>query len=285
MLAAATAGGRPPLRPRLLARRARAEAVAVRRVQGPRGGAGRTAPASTGRSSARPRSTAPATSETLELFRMAKLGLMLMPPRGRLSLIHVDDLARLLLALAEPAAPSGILIEADDGKPRGWTHREFAAGARHRGRQEAGDRLRPRRPAPPRRPRRPADARPQGQADRRPRRLFLATTTGWSSPSARCPPELWQPADRDTARASPEPPPGTARRAGCSVFAEVRCYRRDSGACARQWHWTRRAPCAVRARRAVQPGFHRRVVDIFSSSGCSSIFILARHGGGEEAGA
>ena len=68
----------------------------------------------------------PGDKETLELFRMARLGLMLMPPRGRLSLIHVDDLARLLLALAGPSAPSGILIEADDGKPRGWTHREFA---------------------------------------------------------------------------------------------------------------------------------------------------------------
>ena len=68
----------------------------------------------------------PGDKETLELFRMAKLGLMMMPPRGRLSLIHVDDLARLLLALAGPSAPSGILIEADDGKPRGWSHREFA---------------------------------------------------------------------------------------------------------------------------------------------------------------
>ena len=68
----------------------------------------------------------PGDKETLELFRMAKLGLMLMPPRGRLSLIHVDDLSRLLLVLAEPSAPSSILIEADDGKPKGWTHREFA---------------------------------------------------------------------------------------------------------------------------------------------------------------
>jgi nucleoside-diphosphate-sugar epimerase len=64
--------------------------------------------------------------ETLELFRMAKLGLMLMPPRGRLSLIHVDDLARLLIALAGPAAPSSILIEADDGRAGGWTHGQFA---------------------------------------------------------------------------------------------------------------------------------------------------------------
>lgn len=68
----------------------------------------------------------PGDRETLELFRMAKLGLMLMPPRGHVSLIHVDDLARLLLSLAGPAAPSNILIEADDGKPGGWTHRQFA---------------------------------------------------------------------------------------------------------------------------------------------------------------
>jgi len=68
----------------------------------------------------------PGDKETLELFRMAKLGLMLMPPKGRVSVIHADDLARLLIALAGPAAPSNILIEADDGKPAGWTHREFA---------------------------------------------------------------------------------------------------------------------------------------------------------------
>ena len=68
----------------------------------------------------------PGDKETLELFRMAKLGLMLMPPKGRVSVIHADDLARLLLALAGPSVPSNILIEADDGKPGGWTHREFA---------------------------------------------------------------------------------------------------------------------------------------------------------------
>lgn len=68
----------------------------------------------------------PGDRETLELFRMAKLGLMLMPPKGRLSLIHVDDLARLLLALAAPETPSSVLVEPDDGKPGGWTHRDFA---------------------------------------------------------------------------------------------------------------------------------------------------------------
>jgi nucleoside-diphosphate-sugar epimerase len=69
----------------------------------------------------------PGDKETLELFRMAKLGVMLMPPKGRVSVIHVDDLAQLLLALADPAAPSKILVEPDDGKPGGWTHREFAS--------------------------------------------------------------------------------------------------------------------------------------------------------------
>jgi nucleoside-diphosphate-sugar epimerase len=68
----------------------------------------------------------PGDRETLELFRMAKLGIMLMPSKGRVSVIHVDDLARLLLALADAAAPASCLIEPDDGRPGGWAHREFA---------------------------------------------------------------------------------------------------------------------------------------------------------------
>ena len=68
----------------------------------------------------------PGDRETLELFKMAKFGLMLMPPEGRLSLIHARDLARLLLALAAPGAPAGVTIEPDDGHPGGWTHRSLA---------------------------------------------------------------------------------------------------------------------------------------------------------------
>jgi nucleoside-diphosphate-sugar epimerase len=68
----------------------------------------------------------PGDRETLELFRMARLGLMLMPPKGRVSVIHVRDLARLLLALASSETPTSCLIEPDDGKSGGWTHREFA---------------------------------------------------------------------------------------------------------------------------------------------------------------
>ena len=69
----------------------------------------------------------PGDRETLELFKMARLGVMLMPPEGRLSLIHAHDLVRLLLALAGPAAPSRLTIEPDDGHPGGWTHKSFAA--------------------------------------------------------------------------------------------------------------------------------------------------------------
>jgi len=68
----------------------------------------------------------PGDRETLELFRMAKRGLILLPPAGRLSLLHADDLARLLLALASPDAPNGFLAEPDDGRIGGWSHRELA---------------------------------------------------------------------------------------------------------------------------------------------------------------
>ena len=68
----------------------------------------------------------PGDRETLELFKMARLGLMLMPPKGRLSLIHADDLASLLLALAGDRAPSNLTIECDDGRANGWNHRQFA---------------------------------------------------------------------------------------------------------------------------------------------------------------
>ena len=68
----------------------------------------------------------PGDRETLDLFKMARLGLVMLPPAGRLSLLHVDDLARLLLALANPAVPSKIVFEPDDGHEGGWSHREFA---------------------------------------------------------------------------------------------------------------------------------------------------------------
>jgi len=67
----------------------------------------------------------PGDRETLELFKMVSRGIVLLPPRGRLSVIHADDLARLLLALASPACPDQLMIEPDDGRHGGWTHPEF----------------------------------------------------------------------------------------------------------------------------------------------------------------
>ena len=68
----------------------------------------------------------PGDKETLELFRMAKAGLILLPPKGRLSVIHVHDLVRLLLNLAEREQPAKLIIEPHDDRPNGWTHKEFA---------------------------------------------------------------------------------------------------------------------------------------------------------------
>ena len=68
----------------------------------------------------------PGDRETLELFRMARRGFVLLPPRGRMSLIHVDDLARLLLACIEAPKSIGALYEPDDGTHNGLSHRQFA---------------------------------------------------------------------------------------------------------------------------------------------------------------
>ena len=68
----------------------------------------------------------PGDRETLDLFRMARRRLMLMPPAGRLSLIHVEDLGRLLARLADADAPVDHTYEPDDGHPGGYSHREFA---------------------------------------------------------------------------------------------------------------------------------------------------------------
>ncbi len=67
----------------------------------------------------------PGDRETLDLFKMAKHGVMALPPEGRLSVIHVDDLADLLLALAGDEE-AGSIIEPDDGTG-GYRHKEFAA--------------------------------------------------------------------------------------------------------------------------------------------------------------
>lgn len=68
----------------------------------------------------------PGDTEMLELFRLARRGFVPLPPRGRLSVIEVGDLARLLLACAgENERTTGQVYEVDDGVEGGWSHGAF----------------------------------------------------------------------------------------------------------------------------------------------------------------
>ena len=66
----------------------------------------------------------PGDLEMLDLFRAARFGIGI-APSGRISLIEVSDLARLLLALATRPTPR-TTYEADDGTPGGWSHADYA---------------------------------------------------------------------------------------------------------------------------------------------------------------
>lgn len=68
----------------------------------------------------------PGDKETFELFRMARRGLVALPPPGRFSLIHVDDLCRLILRLVDEPDTIAETYEPDDGSENGWEHRAFA---------------------------------------------------------------------------------------------------------------------------------------------------------------
>lgn len=67
----------------------------------------------------------PGDTDNLELFRFAKRGIMPLPPKGRLSAIHAEDLARLIVAMVEAARPRSF-YEADDSHANGWSHKEYA---------------------------------------------------------------------------------------------------------------------------------------------------------------
>lgn len=69
----------------------------------------------------------PADTEIFEMFKMAAMGVMLLPPGGRMSAIEVSDLAHLFLALAaDREVTTGAIFEVDDGREGGWLHQEFA---------------------------------------------------------------------------------------------------------------------------------------------------------------
>lgn len=69
----------------------------------------------------------PRDTEVFELFKAARFGFVPVPPQGRSSVIHVDDLARLLLDLGGQGAETfGKVYEPDDGTPEGLTHSQLA---------------------------------------------------------------------------------------------------------------------------------------------------------------
>jgi uncharacterized protein YbjT (DUF2867 family) len=68
----------------------------------------------------------PGDKDQLDLFKAARFGIMPLPPSGRLSLLEVSDLARLLIALAAAEVSTGQIFEADDGIANGWSHKEYA---------------------------------------------------------------------------------------------------------------------------------------------------------------
>ena len=137
----------------------------------------------------------PRDADTLEMFSAARLGLLPVP-RGRASIIHVADLARLLLVLA-PGGPlaTGKCYEPDDGRPDGWDHADLARaiGSAVRGR---GSRLWvPRLPPRLLKLAARADRLLRGRAARlTPDRAAYMSHPDWvSTPSARVPAALWQP--------------------------------------------------------------------------------------------
>ncbi len=70
--------------------------------------------------------------DMLDLFRAAKWGVVPLPPGGATSIIHADDLARLLVALAASSSSEAVgparkkVYEPDDGREGGWSHQELA---------------------------------------------------------------------------------------------------------------------------------------------------------------
>lgn len=69
----------------------------------------------------------PRDTEIFELFKTARWHVVPMPPAGRASIVHVEDLARLLLLLREPDARSrSRIFEPDDGREGGWSHDQLA---------------------------------------------------------------------------------------------------------------------------------------------------------------
>jgi len=135
----------------------------------------------------------PRDTEMFQLFRAARWGVVPMPPAGRSSMLHVADLARLLLALL----PGGGTLpaqtfEPDDGRDGGWPHRELAHAI---GRAVGRKIVSPRVPAPLFSAAARLDRLLRGEgAKLTPDRARYMLHPDWvCSADRRVPPALWQP--------------------------------------------------------------------------------------------
>ena len=133
----------------------------------------------------------PRDSDMLELFRAARFGVVPVPPRGRTSIIHVDDLAECLLALGAQTG-SGEIVEPDDGHPSAYEHAELAKLI---GRAMGKRVLAPHLPAPLLRLAAKGDRALRGDAAKlTPDRAGYMAHPDWVSDPARAVPvEIWKP--------------------------------------------------------------------------------------------
>ncbi|KQT31183.1 epimerase [Sphingomonas sp. Leaf412] len=132
----------------------------------------------------------PGDHEQRDVFRLARLGLAVMPPPGRLSAIHVDDLAALLLALA--TAPADRAVYEPEGPDGGMDHGAyFAAIGTAVGRRVLPLPL----PAPLLRLASRADRMLRGdRAKLTPDRVAYMIHPDWTADPAKAPPPaLWRP--------------------------------------------------------------------------------------------
>ncbi|WP_017666025.1 NAD-dependent epimerase/dehydratase family protein [Porphyrobacter sp. AAP82] len=137
--------------------------------------------------------------DMLDLFRAARWGVVPLPPGGATSIIHADDLARLLVTLAgsscsEAAGPASKKVyEPDDGREGGWSHKELAAAiGRAMGRRVV---FAPHLPKPVLDAAAAADRRMRGpKAKLTPDRVGYMAHPNWVARFDRKPPPgLWQP--------------------------------------------------------------------------------------------
>ena len=57
---------------------------------------------------------------------MSRRALVALPPPGRFSILHVEDLCRLILAVLDNHDSWTEIYEPDDGRENGWDNRHFA---------------------------------------------------------------------------------------------------------------------------------------------------------------